>query len=119
MANETTTLPDPLITSDPDRLGGTPCFTGTRVPVKTLFDFLEDGAPLDEFLRGFPNVTREMAVAVLRASKAALVFDAMSKDDFRATPEDLAAIDEARAQIGRGERAADEEVRSAFALFRS
>ena len=69
MIEKITTVPDPLITSDPARLGETPCFTGTRVPVKTLFDFIEDGAPLDEFLRGFPNVTREHAVAVLEFAK--------------------------------------------------
>jgi uncharacterized protein (DUF433 family) len=55
MSDETTTLPDPLITSDPTRLGGTPCFAGTRVPVQALFDFIEDGAPLDEFLRPSPT----------------------------------------------------------------
>jgi uncharacterized protein (DUF433 family) len=62
-------LPAPLITTDPGRLSGTPVFTGTRVPVQTLFEYIEDGAPLDEFLKGFPNVTREHAVAVLELGK--------------------------------------------------
>jgi uncharacterized protein (DUF433 family) len=58
-------LPSPLITSSPDRLGGVPVFAGTRVPVQTLIDYLEDGDPLDTFLDDFPSVTREHAVAVL------------------------------------------------------
>ena len=66
-------LPDPLITSSPDRLGGTPVFAGTRVPVQTLIDYLEAGDPLDVFLDQFPSVTREHAVAVLELAKRALV----------------------------------------------
>ena len=66
-------LPDPLITASRQRMGGTPVFAGTRVPVQTLFEFIEDGASIDEFLRGFPNVTREHAIAVLQlASKSAI-----------------------------------------------
>jgi uncharacterized protein (DUF433 family) len=49
---------------DPQIMGGTPCFTGTRVPVKNLFDYLSAGRSLDDFLDGFPTVTREQAVAV-------------------------------------------------------
>jgi uncharacterized protein (DUF433 family) len=60
---------EPLITSTPARLGGEPVFAGTRVPVKTLFDYLEGGAPLDEFLIDFPNVSREHAVAVLELAR--------------------------------------------------
>ncbi len=59
-------LPHPLITISSEYLGGTPVFTGTRVPVKTLFDYLEAGDPLDEFLDHFPTVTREHAVAVIK-----------------------------------------------------
>ena len=66
-------LPDPLITSSPDRLGGTPVFAGTRVPVQTLIDYLEGGDPLAVFLEEFPSVTREHAVAVLELAKRALV----------------------------------------------
>ena len=51
--------------SDPDILGGTPVFVGTRVPVQTLLDYLEGGDTLDEFLDGFPGVSREQAVVFL------------------------------------------------------
>ena len=54
-----------VVHSDPEILGGTPVFIGTRVPVKTLYDYLEAGDPLDEFLNDFPSVTREQAVAAL------------------------------------------------------
>ncbi len=56
----------PIINRDPDILGGTPVFTGTRVPVKALFDYLEAGDSLDEFLDDFPSVQREQALALLR-----------------------------------------------------
>ena len=54
-----------LITIDPDILGGQPVFAGTRVPVESLFDHLEAGVPLDEFLDDFPTVSREQAVGLL------------------------------------------------------
>ena len=54
---------------DPDRLSGAPCFLGTRCPVDALFNNLESGLSLDEFLDCFPEVTREQAVAVLEYSK--------------------------------------------------
>lgn len=54
-----------LITTDPDILSGQPVFAGTRVPVETLFDHLEAGIPLDEFLDDFPTVTRTQAIALL------------------------------------------------------
>ena len=66
-------VPDPLITSSPDRLGGTPVFAGTRVPVQSLIDYLEAGHPLDHFLDEFPSVSREHAVAVLELAKRALI----------------------------------------------
>ena len=66
-------LPIPLITSSPERLGGTPVFAGTRVPVQALFDYLEAGDPLSEFLVDFPNVTQEHAVAVLELAHKAAV----------------------------------------------
>jgi uncharacterized protein (DUF433 family) len=62
----------PVIHSDPDILGGTPVFVGTRVPVRTLLDYLEAGEPLAEFLEDFPSVTREQAVAALRLAGEAL-----------------------------------------------
>lgn len=64
--------PSPLITSSPERLGGTPVFAGTRVPVRTLLDYLEAGDPLATFLDEFPDVSREHAVAVLEVAKQAL-----------------------------------------------
>ena len=62
-----------LITVDPDFLGGTPVFKGTRVPVKTLFDYLEDNYTLDEFLECFPSVTREVACRALERSESPLL----------------------------------------------
>ena len=62
-----------LITVDPDVLGGTPVFKGTRVPVKTLFDYLEANYTLEEFLDCFPSVTREMACRLLERSESALL----------------------------------------------
>jgi uncharacterized protein (DUF433 family) len=53
------------INIDPEILGGTPVFNGTRVPIESLFDHLEEGVSLDEFLDDFPTVTREQAVEVL------------------------------------------------------
>jgi uncharacterized protein (DUF433 family) len=62
-----------LITVNPRILGGTPVFKGTRVPVKTLFEYLENNYTLDEFLECFPSVTRELAVKVLERSESALI----------------------------------------------
>ena len=61
-----------VIMSDPEILGGTPCFRGTRVPVDSLIDYLEAGDSLDEFLDNFPSVTREAAIAALEEAKALL-----------------------------------------------
>lgn len=66
-------LPTPLITTSPERLGGTPVFAGTRVPVQTLIEYLEAGHPLDQFLDEFPAVSRAHAVAVLELAKRALI----------------------------------------------
>jgi uncharacterized protein (DUF433 family) len=62
-----------LIEVDPEKLGGTPVFVGTRVPIQNLFDCLEEGQSLAEFLRQFPTVTREQVLAVLEASKEQLL----------------------------------------------
>lgn len=62
-----------LITSDREILGGIPVFAGTRVPIKTLFDYLERSYPLDEFLEDFPTVGREQALAVLTLMKEKLL----------------------------------------------
>ena len=66
-------LSDLPIHSDPDIMGGTPVFVGTRVPFQTLLDYLEGGDPLDEFLEDFPSVTRAQAIAVLEAAKESLL----------------------------------------------
>ncbi len=61
-----------VIVSDPEILGGTPCFRGTRVPVDSLIDYLEAGDTLDEFLDNFPSVSREAAIAALEEAKTVL-----------------------------------------------
>lgn len=63
----------PLILRSDNILGGTPVFAGTRVPVKTLFDYLEEGETLDEFLDDFPAVSREQAVRILEKMKESLL----------------------------------------------
>ena len=65
-----------VVHRDPDILGGTPVFVGTRVPLKILFDYLEAGDSLDVFLAEFPSVTREQAVAALEFAREVLVADA-------------------------------------------
>ena len=65
MQNSSNTLPSPLILVSPEFLSGAPVFNGTRVPIKALFDYIEGGEPLDEFLDDFPDVSREHAIAVL------------------------------------------------------
>lgn len=57
------------ITRDPEMMLGTPVFRGTRVPIQTMFDYLENGDSLDDFLGGFPTVGRELAVQVLNKCK--------------------------------------------------
>lgn len=62
-----------VVHSDPDILGGTPVFVGTRVPAQSLFDYLEGGDTLDEFLRQFPSVSREQALAALELARESLL----------------------------------------------
>jgi uncharacterized protein (DUF433 family) len=57
-----------VVVIDPEIMSGTPCFAGTRVPVRNLLDYLEGGATLDEFLAQFPSVAREQAVTYLEQS---------------------------------------------------
>ena len=64
---------DPVIHSDPEILGGTPVFVGTRVPFQALLDYIEGGHPLADFLDDFPSVSREKAVAALEQAKELLV----------------------------------------------
>lgn len=70
--------PGDIVHSNPEILGGTPVFIGTRVPAQSLFDYLEAGESLDEFLRQFPSVTRDQAVAALELARAALLAGARS-----------------------------------------
>jgi uncharacterized protein (DUF433 family) len=62
-----------IIVRNPEVLGGTPVFRGTRVPIQTLFDYLEGGETLEDFLQGFPTVTREAALAALEEAKQLLI----------------------------------------------
>jgi uncharacterized protein (DUF433 family) len=71
-------VPEPLITTSPGRLSGTPVFGGTRVPVQTLIDYLEGGDSLADFLGDFPSVSREHAIAVLELAKSALLDKAVT-----------------------------------------
>lgn len=66
-----------LVVIDPEILGGTPVFRGTRVPIQTLFDYLERDYTLASFLECFPTVSREMACAVLEDSEAAFLAPAI------------------------------------------
>jgi uncharacterized protein (DUF433 family) len=63
----------PVVHSDPEVMGGTPVFVGTRVPFQTLLDYLEAGDPLGDFLEDFPTVSREQAVAASEQAKHALL----------------------------------------------
>jgi uncharacterized protein (DUF433 family) len=67
-----------VVHSDPEILSGTPVFIGTRVPVQSLFDYLEGGDTVDEFLRQFPSVTRAQAIAALEFGRDSLLTSARS-----------------------------------------
>ena len=62
-----------VIEIDPEKVSGAPVFAGTRVPIKNLFDYLEGGDSLEDFLEGFPPVTREQAISVLEMAEASLI----------------------------------------------
>lgn len=64
------------ISRNPEILGGTPCFSGTRVPIKNMFDYLESASSLSEFIEQFPTVSLEAAVGVLEEAKLSLLKDA-------------------------------------------
>jgi uncharacterized protein (DUF433 family) len=70
------TMESPRVVTDPEILGGTPVFVGTRVPVRVLFEHLEAGDSLEVFLQDFPSVSRALAVQVLEDARAALLPDA-------------------------------------------
>ena len=65
-----------VVHSDPDVMGGTPVFVGTRVPVQALIDYIQGGHSLEEFLNDFPTVSRELALGALEQAKAHLLADA-------------------------------------------
>lgn len=67
------TMRNPLINSSPDVMGGTPVFAGTRVPVQTLIDYIKGGESIDDFLEGFPTVTREQVLDFLEQAKEQIV----------------------------------------------
>lgn len=62
-----------VVEVDPEKMSGTPVFAGTRVPIQNLFDCIESGETLDEFLDQFPTVTKEQALAVIEESKETLL----------------------------------------------
>ncbi len=62
-----------VIEVNPEKLSGTPVFVGTRVPIQNLFDYIEGGDTLEDFLEGFPPVTREQAIDVLELAKQSLL----------------------------------------------
>jgi uncharacterized protein (DUF433 family) len=62
-------MEQPIVSHDPDIMGGTAVFRGTRVPVQTLVDYLDAGETIDDFLEGFPSVRREQVLALLAAAK--------------------------------------------------
>ena len=66
-------MAQPIVTSSQDILSGTPVFTGTRVPVQALIDYLEGGETIDDFLAGFPTVSREQVVAFLEEATARMI----------------------------------------------
>lgn len=66
-------MAQPIVTSSPDILSGTPVFAGTRVPVQALIDYLEGGETIDDFLAGFPTVRREQLVAFLEEATARMI----------------------------------------------
>lgn len=70
---QTTYMRESVIIRDPETLGGTPVFRGTRVPFQALLDYIEGGETIDAFLDQFPTVNREMAVAALESAKESLI----------------------------------------------
>lgn len=70
------------INIDPETMGGTPVFTGTRVPVQTLFDYIEGGDDLEEFLDDFPSVTKDVAIQVLQMAKKTVTTEKVLNENF-------------------------------------
>lgn len=70
------------INIDPETMGGTPVFTGTRVPVQALFDYIETGETLDEFLENFPSVNKEFAIQVLQMAGKTITSEKILHENF-------------------------------------
>jgi uncharacterized protein (DUF433 family) len=70
------------INIDPETMGGTPVFTGSRVPIHSLFEYLETGETLDEFLENFPTVKKEYAIEVLEMAKRSLTTEKFLNENF-------------------------------------
>ncbi len=73
VTSEQQALLNRLVWVDPDRLSGVPCFKGTRVPVQALIDHIEGNATLEQFLEGFPSVTRDQAIQFIELAKDSLL----------------------------------------------
>ena len=70
------------INIDPETMGGTPVFTGTRVPIQSLFDYIETGETLDEFLENFPSVRKDFAIRVLEMASKTLTSEKILNENF-------------------------------------
>lgn len=70
------------INIDPETMGGTPVFTGTRVPVQSLFEYIETGETLDEFLENFPSVKKEFAIQVLQMAEKSVTNEKILNENF-------------------------------------
>ena len=70
------------INIDPETMGGTPVFTGTRVPVQALFDYIETGETLDEFLENFPSVKKDLAIKVLQMAEKSITSEKILNENF-------------------------------------
>ncbi len=70
------------INIDPETMGGTPVFTGTRVPVQALFDYIETGETLDEFLGNFPSVKKDLAIKVLQMAEKSITTEKILNENF-------------------------------------
>ena len=70
------------INIDPETMGGTPVFSGTRVPVQSLFDYIETGETLDEFLENFPSVKKELAIEVLAMASKTITSEKILNENF-------------------------------------
>lgn len=104
------------ISQDPDVLGAELVFAGTRVPVRSLFDHLEGGDSIEEFLEGFPSVRREQVMAVLEDMEDLGVVQSRRSEPTIAHEEILAALAEADADIAAGRLLSPEELRRSLNL---